>query len=141
MHADGADVVTEDAAQMVVRDLAEIGRPPAEAGHARRRVGRASAGSLDRRAHRRIKMLGAVRVDQVHRALDDVLRDEEILLRLRDDVDDGVADRQHVETRFTHIAYRPFLTEFAFTLLSGWRGGWEGFDIAKHAGGQVETGA
>jgi stage V sporulation protein SpoVS len=66
-----ADVVIEDLAKLVLGHLAEIGRPAAKAGNARRRVAGAAARGFDRRSHARIQKLGPVRVDQVHRALDD----------------------------------------------------------------------
>jgi hypothetical protein len=43
-------------------------------------------------------------VDQPHGALHQALADQKILLGMRQHVDDGIADRQHVESRFCHLS-------------------------------------
>ena len=103
MHALGANVVGEDLAELIVGDLAEIGGLAAEARHARRRIAGAAAGSFERRPHARIEKFGSIGIDQVHRALDDAVVDQEIIVAARDDIDDRIADRQHVETRHQKV--------------------------------------
>ena len=68
----------------------------AEAGDARRRVAGAAARSLDRRPHAAVEQGGSLGVDEVHRALDDAVLDEERIVAFGDDVDDRIADAQHV---------------------------------------------
>ena len=65
----GAHVVAEDAAELVVADLADEGGLAAQAGDADGGVGGRAAGDLDRRAHGRVELLGPLGVDQGHGAL------------------------------------------------------------------------
>ena len=80
IDAEGADVLREDLAERVVPHLADEGRAPAEGGDARRRVGGAAARDDLRRPHGGVERFGARLVDQRHRALGEVVRDEEIVL-------------------------------------------------------------
>ena len=78
-------------------DLADVRRPAAEAGDAAHRVGRRSAAHLDRRAERPVQLHGPLGVDQLHRALDQVVGVEERVVGVGDDVDQRVADADDVE--------------------------------------------
>ena len=97
----GADVVTEDRAELVGGNLAEIGARAAEAHEAGHGVGRAAAGGLDGRAHCAIEVLGALRVDQRHAALLDLVVRQKRVVAARNDVDDGIADGEEVV--FGHV--------------------------------------
>ena len=94
--ADGAQVVSEHVAEVVVGDLADVGGAAAEAGDAGHRVGRRSTAHLDGRAEGVVEAERAAGLDQRHRALDELLTDQEIVVGLGDDVDEGVADADDV---------------------------------------------
>ena len=104
MDAERLHVVAEEAAELVVGDLADEGGAPAEGGDAGGGVAGAAAGDQLRRAHMAVEPVGLRAVDQPHRALHQALADEKILFRMRQHVDDRVADRQHVELRFGHLS-------------------------------------
>jgi hypothetical protein len=84
--------VGEDAAQLVVRHLAEEGAAPAEARQPRHRVGRRAAGRLHAWSHLGVERLGLSLVHQGHGALGDAGRGQKGVVGRRDHVDDGVAD-------------------------------------------------
>ncbi len=63
-------VMSEDGAQLILLDLAEIGGLAAEGRNAGGGVAGRPAGDLDRLPHVGIELFGARLVDQVHRALD-----------------------------------------------------------------------
>jgi len=92
----GSDVVGIDAAKLVVGDLAEECRAATKACDAGSRVARATARGLGRRAHAAVEQIGPLRIDQVHRTLDDAVPGQERVVALRYDVDDGVADAKNV---------------------------------------------
>ncbi len=89
----------EDAAEMIIRHLADEGRTRAERGNASRRIARAAARDLDRRIHETIEALGLFRIDEPHRALHQRLGNEKIILGGSDHVDNGIANRQDIELR------------------------------------------
>src|SRR5436190_6718670 len=82
----------EDLAELVLGDLATEGPAAAETGHARDGVGRRSAGGFNAGGHARIDLAGAVLVDQLHAALEQLFGGQEGVVGRGDDVDDGVAD-------------------------------------------------
>ena len=86
----------EGAAELVVLDLADEGGTRTERGDADDGVGRRAAGAFGRRPHRLVDCGGARLVDQRHGALVHALRHQEIVLGAGDDVDNGVADAEHV---------------------------------------------
>jgi hypothetical protein len=90
------DVVRIDFAKLVRRHLAEKGRTAAETGYAGSSIARTAARSLDCRTHAAVEKLGAVPVDQVHCALDDAIVDQEGVVALGNDVNDGIANAKHV---------------------------------------------
>src|SRR5579872_7617293 len=66
--AHGENVMRESATNGVVLDLADIGALEAEGADADDRIGRRAAGDHRRRAHMVVESLGAVLVDEDHRA-------------------------------------------------------------------------
>ncbi|MGX7876472.1 hypothetical protein ACVDG5_030705 [Mesorhizobium sp. ORM6] len=101
------DVMRVDFAERIVGNLAEEGGAAAEGGDAGRRVAGAAAGGFDRRAHTAVEEFGTVGVDEVHRALDDAVGLEEVLVALGDDVDNGIADAKHVIIRHQCLRQKP----------------------------------
>ena len=93
----GPDVVAEDAAQLVVADLADEGAAPAERGDPGHGVGGRAAGDLDPRAHGVVERRRPRGVDQGHGALDQSLFGQQVVIGIRQHVDDGVADSDDVE--------------------------------------------
>ena len=102
LDAGRGQVVPIEFAELVGRDLADEARAAAERRDARRGVAGRSAADLMRRAHVRIEPLRFLGVDQPHRPLDQALRVEELVGRVGDHVDDGIADAQHVEAGVGH---------------------------------------
>ena len=100
-------VVPEHLAELVVADLADVRRPPAEAGDAAHRVGRRPAAHLDRRAERAVELEGPLGVDQRHRALDELVLVEERVVGVGDHVDERVADADDVVARWPRCRARP----------------------------------
>jgi hypothetical protein len=90
--------VHKDAAELVVLDLADKGGTPSEARHADDGVRSRAPRHLDRRTHGVIDARRVRLVDQLHGALAHVLPGEKVVVGARDDVDDGVADAEHVES-------------------------------------------
>jgi hypothetical protein len=99
-----ADVVGEDVSELVGCDLADEARPPAERGHAGDRVRGRSPARLAGIAHLRVEPGRARRVEDLHRSLDQPLFGQKGVVGPGDDVDDGVADRKHVEAGVGQIA-------------------------------------
>ena len=95
-------VVTEEFPELVVGDLSDEGRATAEGGDARRGVAGATAGDELRGAHMFEEPVGFLAVDQPHGPLHQAFPDQKILFSLRQNVDDRVSDRQHVELRLGH---------------------------------------
>ena len=102
MDAEGMHVVAVDDAELVVGDLADEGALAAERGDAGRGVAGAAAGGFDRRPHEAVEALGLRRLDQAHRALDEPLADQEVVLDAGEHVDNGVADAEDVEAGLRH---------------------------------------
>ena len=87
----------EDLAKLVVTDLADVGRPAAEAGDTGHRVGRRAARRLDTGWHCGIERCRPLRIDEGHRSLDQTMLIEKVLRHRRDHVDDGVAHPDDIE--------------------------------------------
>ena len=98
LDAGGADVVAEHRAELVVGHPADERRAAAERRDPDQRVGRRAAGDLDRGPHRRVEVLGALGVDQLHRPGREVVRGEELVLLVAEHVDQRVPDGDDVET-------------------------------------------
>jgi hypothetical protein len=94
--AQRAQILSEHVAQPIGRDLADEGRPAAEAGDAGDGVAGRAARGLDPRRHRAVQRLGARLVDQHHRRLGHIVSCEEGVVRWGDHIDEGVADRRDV---------------------------------------------
>src|SRR6476646_7318121 len=92
----GADIVSEDAAEIIVLDLADKGRLRAEARDADDGVCRRPTRTFHCRAHCGVDCLRARLIDQSHRTLVHALRDQEIVLGAGDDVNDSVADTKYI---------------------------------------------
>ena len=86
----------EGAAEFVVLDLADKSGAAAEARHTDDGIGGRAARAFHRRAHRVVDRLRARLVDQRHGAFVHALRDQKVVFGAGDDVDDGVADAEHV---------------------------------------------
>ena len=96
MNAQRTHVVGENLAQLVVRNLPDkSGAQPhrRRAGHA---VGGRTAANFPRAAHRAIQIGGLVWGQQPHRAFFESLLFKEAIVAGRDDVDDGIANRDQV---------------------------------------------
>ena len=75
----------------------------AEAGDAAHRVGRRTAAHLHRAAERLVQVQRPVGVDQRHRPLDQVVLPDERVVGVGDDVDQRVADSDHVVLNARHV--------------------------------------
>jgi hypothetical protein len=102
MHVDGLQIVGEEAAGFVVLHLADEARLDAERRNARRRVGGRAAGHDDGRSHLAVELLGSRLVDELHGALVNVLLHQEGFIRMGEHVNDGVAERKHVDASLGH---------------------------------------
>ena len=91
-HPDGVEIVAEHGAEIVAADLADVGGPTTEAGDPAHRVGRRSAAHLHRSPEGAVQLDGPIGVDQGHRALDELVVDEEAFAGVGDDVDERIAD-------------------------------------------------
>ncbi len=100
--ARGAQVVDVELAQLVGRDLADEAGSAAQCGHPGRGVAGRSPADLARGAHVLVQPLGLGGVDQPHRSFGQPLGGEERIVGVGDDVDDRIADRQHVEAVGIH---------------------------------------
>ncbi len=92
IDADGAHVVGEHAAELIVGHLAEVNGAASKAGDAGDGVAGRSPGGLDARRHAAVEVARPRLVDQHHRTLGQGLGREESLVGGRDHIDDGVAD-------------------------------------------------
>ena len=96
--------MNEDLAELVVLDLSEKGALAAEGGKARDRIGAGAARAFDGFAHTAIEHVGALRVDQCHAALLDVLKLQEGVVGIGDHIDEGIADAGNVIFQLAHIS-------------------------------------
>ena len=94
--------MAEDLPERIVLDLADKGRARPETCGADNGVRGRPSGHFDRRSHRLIQRAGLRLVDQGHGALAHRVTGEEVVLGAGDDVDDGVADAEHVEAEGGH---------------------------------------
>jgi len=82
-----ANVVGERRAERIALDLADIGRRHAERGDADDGVGRRPAGDHARFDAGGVERLGAILVDEVHRALQHLLGAQIIVIRIGKKID------------------------------------------------------
>jgi hypothetical protein len=106
LDAGRVEVVPVEFAELVGRDLADEAGAAAERGDAGGGVARRAAADLARRAHMIVEPRRLRRVDQPHHPLGQPLAREEIVIAIGDDVDDRIADREHVEAGFGHQSLR-----------------------------------
>jgi hypothetical protein len=91
--------VAECPAKAVGFKLADECRAGAETGNTDDGIGRGPARHLDRRAHRVIDRLRAPLIDQCHGALAHAVRQQKIVVRAGNHIDDGIADAQDIVAR------------------------------------------
>ena len=101
--ADRSHVVPEDAAELIVRDLADIGAPPAEPRESRHGVAAGATGGFDARRHALIERVRRGGIDQRHRPLGEVIGRDEGVVGLRHHVHQRIADPNEVVLR--HLFY------------------------------------
>ena len=99
--------MAEDAAELVVVDLADEGAAAAERGHPGDGIGGRAAGELHGRAHGPVEVAGAIGIDQRHGALRQPMGGQEGIVGMAEDIDDGIADADDVEDLVGHAAIRP----------------------------------
>ena len=85
-------------AELIIGDLADKAATLAERGHSRQCVRRRTARHFDRGSHCRVKPFGLFGVDQPHRPLGQTFGSDQRIVGASDDVDNGVADGDNVET-------------------------------------------
>ncbi len=101
--AEGADVVGEDVAELVVGDLADVGgRVPPRAAMPAMVLAAEPPEDFDAGAHDLVEALGVSGVDEGHGALGEVVLGEKGVVCLGEHVDDGVADGGDVESLVVH---------------------------------------
>src|SRR4030095_4586355 len=96
--------------------LADIGSLPPEHGDAGNGVPRRAARRLLARSHDAVQLLGHLGVDQIHRALWQLVRSEQGVVGLGYHVDNGVADRSHIELGVVHERLSPLRTPGVISL-------------------------
>lgn len=97
-----ADVVAEDRAELIVRDLADETAFAAEGGERGNRVGCGAAGYLDARSHPGIKRLGRFGFDQRHGSLVETVLVKERVVGMGQHIDNGIADANHLTALRRH---------------------------------------
>ena len=90
-------------ADLVVLDLADIGRARAEIGDADNGVGRRAAGHFGRRPHVGVDRGRARLVDQRHAALGHAVAGEKTLVGLHQHVENRIADPENVVFCVSHL--------------------------------------
>ncbi len=93
---EGAHIMGEHIAQLVVTHLPDEGAALAQCREASQRVRRWSAADLLTRAHIGIERLGRLRVDQLHAALGQRMFGKECVIAGSKHVDNGIADRDNI---------------------------------------------
>ncbi len=88
----------ENTAQMIGRNLAEIGRASAKACHTCCGIsGTATRHFCCRTCNPAIEQFSTLCIDQVHRAFDDSIRFQKRVISARKNIDNGIADAKNVE--------------------------------------------
>ncbi len=96
------DVMLVNLAELIVGDLADEAGAQAERGETGRGIARRAAADFACGAHQSVKPHRLGFVDQPHRALVERLGGDEGVVGDGDDIDDGIADAQHVEAGVGH---------------------------------------
>lgn len=92
--------MSENAAKLVVRHLADKATFAAQRCEPCKRVRCRATRNLKTRAHIEVKLFGLLSVDQLHAALGERVAGDEGVIFLGDHIDNGVADGDNVENRF-----------------------------------------
>ena len=95
----GTDIVGEDLAELVIRNLPNKRALRAKRCQAGQRIGGRTPGNLACRAHRLVKRAGAISIDQRHCAFCQAEPCHLLLGSGRHDIDDGVADGDDIKAR------------------------------------------
>src|SRR5690606_1673887 len=103
-HAQRTDVMAKHVAERVISHLAEMGCLAAKTGKTSGRIACAASGGLNRWSHLLVEIGSALRIDEIQRALDDVVLDQKRLFAAGNDIDNGVADAEDVV--FAHEGLR-----------------------------------
>ena len=94
--------MAEYLSQLVVGKLPDETGAESERRQPRDGIGRRSSAQLPRRAHRLVQPRRLGFVDQPHRSLRRALGGDELVAGVGNHVDDGIADREHVEAVCGH---------------------------------------
>jgi hypothetical protein len=97
LNARSVEVVAINLAELILRHLADEGGAGAEPGEPRQRIGRCTTGNLAPWPHPIVKLDCTIGVDQPHRSRRQILASQKIVVRIGDDVHDGIADGEHVQ--------------------------------------------
>ena len=87
----------EFAAGVVILHLADEGGGASETSETRHGVGGGAARDDGRRPHQRVKLAGALFVDELHRALVQTGRDQCVVLGAGENIDNRIADAENVD--------------------------------------------
>ena len=94
--------MSECGPERIVLDATDEGRAGTEARHPHDGIGRGASGDLHRRPHGVVDAPSPRLVNQLHGALVHLLLAEEIIVGVRDHVDDGIADAEDIKTSCGH---------------------------------------
>ena len=97
VDAQRAHVVIEDLAELVVPDAADVCGAPTEIRESGDSVSDGAAGHFGGRAHHLVYLVRAPFVDQVHRSWDDTDPFDELMVDVRQHVDNRVADAEKLD--------------------------------------------
>ena len=95
--ANGLNIVGEDAAKLIVRDLTDEPACLPQRCHPRDRIGRRPAARLNRRSHPCIKRRCAVRIHKLHPACGEAKFGDQRMFGGCQDIDNGVPNGDNVE--------------------------------------------
>jgi hypothetical protein len=90
--------MAENAAELVIPDAADETGASAELRDAHHRVGDRSTGGLEARSTGLVESFGLLFIDQRHAPFLEAVFSDETVVRLHQNVNDGVADANDIET-------------------------------------------
>ena len=90
--------MAENAAELVITDAADETSASAELGDAHHGVGNRSTGGLEARSTGLVKSLSLLFIDQRHAPFLEAVFSDETFVRLHQNINDGVADANDIET-------------------------------------------
>lgn len=97
MHSNGTKVVTEDVAEIVVTNFADVCRSTTETGDATHGVRSRSSAHFDGSAEFSIQVKRPIGIDESHRTLHQFLMMDEVLVRVGDHVHQSISDSDDIE--------------------------------------------